>query len=81
MMHVFDDTLKENEKNKKNNIVNDRDITNGKNTMGREMTSLQITNPNLNWKLLWVLWKLYTHVLGWYPSSFFPIKLGPVPGI
>jgi hypothetical protein len=35
-------------KKKNNNIVNDRDITNGKNTMGREMTSLQITNPNFN---------------------------------
>jgi hypothetical protein len=35
MMHVFDDTLKENEKNKKKNIINDRDITNGKKHNGK----------------------------------------------
>jgi len=45
MMHIFNDTLK---KNDFFFLVNDRDITNGKNTMGREMTSLEITNPNFN---------------------------------
>jgi hypothetical protein len=74
-MCVINNTLKETAKKQENNITNNKDIVNGKDTIGRKMTS----NPKLQQALTLIEIPFGCYILGFYVDTLCQLSgSGPV---